>query len=39
MDPGPSNSQDVRFMDGVLEATCNDMLPLPMGIVSYSSLF
>ena len=32
MDPGPSNSQDVRFMDGVVDTNCDDMLHFPMGI-------
>ena len=31
-DPGPSNSQDVRFMNDVVDAKCDDMYPLPMGI-------
>ena len=31
-DPGPSNSQDVRFMDGVVDANCDDIFPLPMDI-------
>jgi hypothetical protein len=34
-DPGPSNFQDVRFMDGVLEAICDDMLPLPHLAIGY----
>ena len=32
MDPGPSNSQDVRFMDGMVNANCDDMFLLPMDI-------
>ena len=31
-DPGLSNSQDVRFMDGVIESHHDDTLPLQMGI-------
>ena len=31
-DPGPSNSQDVRFMDDVVESHHDDTLPLQMGI-------
>ena len=31
-DPGPSNSQDVRFMDDVMESHHDDTLPLQMGI-------
>ena len=31
-DPGPSNSQYVRFMDGVVESHHDDTLPLQMGI-------
>ena len=39
MDPGPSNSQDVRFMDGVVDANCDDMLHFPMGIGEEQSLW
>ena len=31
-DPGPSNSQDVRFMDGVVESHHDDVFPLEMEI-------
>ena len=31
-DPGPSNFQDVRFMDGVVESHHDDTLPFQMGI-------
>ena len=31
-DPGPSNSQDVKYMDGVVESDHDDTLHLQMGI-------
>ena len=32
MDPGPSNSQDVRFVDGVIESHYDDVVPFQMEI-------